>query len=114
MDIVAYHDTRRPDWYEAGALRGELEAVRQVAGRSIPIYLQEPMPFRKFHPDCGHGESPKVGVARQAVKHARDQGAAAWTFHTRQSFDLRRRTLLAILQDDPEQMAELEAVAQIQ
>jgi hypothetical protein len=69
------------------------------------------MPFRKFHPACGHGEWPKAGYARRAAVEARQHGAAAWTFHTRQSFDLRRRTLVEILKADAEQRAELEAIS---
>ncbi len=112
MDVVAYHDSREDDWHEPAAAVRQLEAVRRgIAPAEKPIYFQEPMPFRKFHPDCGHGEWPRSGAARRAVEHARRNGAAAWTFHTRQSFDLRRRTLVAILEDDPDQKAELEAVS---
>ena len=110
MDVVAYHDSREDDWHQAGAIREQLDKIRQTVPGAKPIYLQEPMPFRKFHPDCGHGEWPRPAHARHAASHARGQGAAAWTFHTRQSFDLRSRTLEAILDADPQQKAELEAV----
>jgi hypothetical protein len=110
MDVVAYHDSREDDWHQAGAIRQQLDKIRQTAAGAKPIYLQEPTPFRKFHPDCGHGEWPRPTHARHAASHARSQGAAAWTFHTRQSFDLRSRTLLEILGADPEQKSELEAV----
>jgi hypothetical protein len=112
MDVVAYHDSREDDWSEPAAAARQLESVRRKTGPAEkPIYLQEPMPFRKFHPDCGHSEWPRAGAARRAAAHARQNGAAAWTFHTRQSFDLRRRPLVEILEDDPEQKAELEAVS---
>ena len=110
MSVVAYHDSREEDWHEAAAARRQLDAVRQTKASRKPIYLQEPMPFRKFHPGCGHGEWPRPGYARRAASHARHHGAAAWTFHTRQSFDLRTQTLLEILKGDPEQKAELDAI----
>jgi hypothetical protein len=111
MDVVAYHDSREEDWHHPAAARTQLDEIRtRTAASPKPIYLQEPMPFRKFHPECGHGEAPRPGLARQAMRHARDHGAAAWTFHTRQSFDLRERPLVQIVEGDPEQKAELEAV----
>ena len=110
MDVVAYHDGRGDDWHQAGAVLRQLDEIRRTVPAGKPVYLQEPMPFRKFHPDCGHGEWPRPADARRAASHARQHGAAAWTFHTRQSFDLRSRTLSEILDADPEQKAELEAV----
>jgi hypothetical protein len=114
MSVVAYHDSRDDDWYEVAAARRQLDAVRAQTGNqtaSKPIYLQEPMPFRKFHTACGHGEWPRPGFARRAASAARQAGAAAWTFHTRQSFDLRSRTLAEILEGDSDQKAELEAIS---
>jgi hypothetical protein len=112
MDVVAYHDSREEDWHQAAAAKAQMDAVRRRTDtRPKPIYLQEPMPFRKFHPACGHGEWPRPGFARRAADEARRHGAAAWTFHTRQSFDLRNRTLVEILKADPEQQAELEAIS---
>jgi hypothetical protein len=115
MTITAYHDGRDSGWSEGATARAEIEAVRARAGPAVkPIYYQEPMPFRKFRTDCGHGEWPRPGHARLAARHARQHGAAAWTFHTRQSFDLRERSLLQLLEADPEQKAELEAVAAVE
>jgi hypothetical protein len=114
MSVVAYHDSRDDDWYEPVAARRQLDAVRArtaIKTANKPIYLQEPMPFRKFHPACGHGEWPRSGFARRAASAARQAGAAAWTFHTRQSFDLRSRTLVEILKDDSDQQDELEAIS---
>jgi hypothetical protein len=114
MSVVAYHDARDDDWSEPAAAQRQLDAVRtQTRNKTAnkPIYLQEPMPFRKFHPECGHGEWPRRGFARRAASAARQAGAAAWTFHTRQSFDLRGRTLVEILEGDPDQKAELEAIS---
>jgi hypothetical protein len=110
MDVVAYHDTRERDWHQAEAIRRQLDEIRRSVPAGKPVYLQEPMPFRKFHPDCGHGEWPRPADARRAASHASHHGAAAWTFHTRQTFDLRERPLVQILESDPEQKAELEAV----
>lgn len=109
MTIVAYHDSRESRWSEAATVRAAIEAIRARA--AAPVYYQEPMPFRKFRGTCGHGEWPRPGHARAAARHARQHGAAAWTFHTRQSFDLRERSLLELLEADPEQKVELEAAA---
>jgi hypothetical protein len=115
MTVAAYHDGRDSRWFEAAAAKGEMQAVRARAGvPAKPIYYQEPMPFRKFRGNCGHGEWPRTGHARLAARHARQHGAAAWTFHTRQSFDLRERSLLELLEADPEQKAELEATAAVE
>jgi len=115
MTVTAYHDGRDARWHEAATARAEIEAVRAAAAPAVkPIYYQEPMAFRKFRDTCGHGEWPRSGHARRAARHARQHGAAAWTFHTRQSFDLRERSLVELLNADPEQKAELEAVAALQ
>jgi hypothetical protein len=114
MTVMAYHDGREDRWSEGATARAEIAAVRARAGPATPIYFQEPMPFRKFRSDCGHGEWPRPGHARRAARHAREHGAAAWTFHTRQSFDLRERSLLRLLEADPEQKAELEAAAAVE
>jgi hypothetical protein len=113
MTVTAYHDGRESRWSEAATARAEIEMVKARAGAK-PIYYQEPMPFRKFRSNCGHGEWPRPGHARLAARHASQHGAAAWTFHTRQSFDLRERSLLQLLEADPEQKAELEAAAAVE
>ena len=97
MDVVAYHDSREDDWHEAG---GGASGSSKRSGAGLrragkPVYFQEPMPFRKFHPTAvtASGRGPARRGARRAMRGA--TGAAAWTFHTRQSFDLRSRTLVA-------------------
>ena len=89
MSAVAYHDGREPGWESrvpqvVGALR--------VSG--LPVYLQEPQAWNSGLRICERTE----GVNREsdgnpehfrtAVTNAKSAGAAAWTFHTRQSFRL--------------------------
>jgi hypothetical protein len=114
MHVVAFHDSRDDSWHDEAVIERQLHDVRAaIAPATKPVYFQEPRPFRIFAPGCGHGEWPRVGYARQAAGRAARHGAAAWTFHTRQSFDLSRRSLKAILDQDPEQKAELEAATAV-
>jgi hypothetical protein len=111
MNTVAYHDPRNSDWFEATTAQTQFSNIRIAIGQPIkPIYYQEPMPFRPCADGSGISQDPTVGHARLAAKHAKQYGAAAWTFHTRQSFTLAGRSLSAILQSDANQKAELEAI----
>jgi len=120
-DVVAHHDDRNPaSWFSSDAILRQLNAIRTSLGQSVkPIYLQEPMPFANYDArpvaqgGCGnqqHDSAP--GHARSSAQSAKRHGAAAWTFHTRQSFNLGAASLKAILSlpAHASQKAELEAV----
>jgi hypothetical protein len=110
MNVLAYHDARTGDWYTSAVLRKRLDAIRGAMSPGVkPIYFQEPMPFRLFN-GCGHSYDAAPKHARQAAQNARRWGAAAWTFHTRQSFGLAASTLLNALKADPLQKAEVDAL----
>lgn len=89
MSAVAYHDGREPGW-EARVS----QVVAALKPTGLPIYLQEPQAWNSGLRICERTE----GVNREsdgdpehfrtAVTNARSSGAAAWTFHTRQSFRL--------------------------
>ena len=89
MSAVAYHDGREPGWESrVPQLVGALRAT------GLPVYLQEPQAWNSGLRICERTE----GVNREsdgnpehfrtAVANAKSSGAAAWTFHTRQSFRL--------------------------
>ena len=120
-DVVAYHDARSPaSWFSNDAILGQLNAIRASLGPSVkPMYLQEPMPFANYdgrpvsEGGCGNQQHDSAqGHARSAAQFAKRHGAAAWTFHTRQSFNLGGSSLKAILSQPAHavQKAELEAV----
>lgn len=89
MSAVAYHDGRERGWEaRVPAVVDALKASGQ------PVYLQEPQAWNSGLRICERTE----GVNREsdgdperfrtAVANAKSAGAAAWTFHTRQSFRL--------------------------
>jgi hypothetical protein len=89
MSAVAYHDGREPGWETRVT-----EVVSKLRSAGVPVYLQEPQAWNSGLRICERTE----GVNREsdgepehfrlAVAQARAAGAAAWTFHTRQSFRL--------------------------
>jgi hypothetical protein len=110
MDFVAFHDGRdRSSWFTRTAIDRHLADIRAGAGPGLPVYFQEPMPFAPSR--CGGIFDGAPDHARQAAVNAMAAGAAAWTFHTRQSFDLATQRLVDWLAADPAQKAALEAVA---
>jgi hypothetical protein len=86
---IAYHDGREPGW-EARVP----QVVSALRAAQVPVYLQEPQAWNSALRICERTE----GVNREsdgnpvhfrtAVANAKSSGAAAWTFHTRQSFRL--------------------------
>ena len=96
--------TRR-SWFSSDAILGQLNAIRASLGQTVkPIYLQEPMPFANYDArpvaqgGCGNQQHDSAeGHARGAAQFAKRHGAAAWTFHTRQSFNLGPSSFKAIL-----------------
>ena len=89
MSAVAYHDPREADW---AARVPAVVANLRAAG--MPVYLQEPQAWNSGLSICGSVEGKgkdadgDANHFRTAVRNARAAGAAAWTFHTRQSFRL--------------------------
>lgn len=83
--VAAYHDPRGTDWFAADTVTAVVAGVR--AEVSQPVYLQEPMPFGTACANQVHDDDPAHHAeARRAAERA---GAAAWTFHTRVTFDLK-------------------------
>jgi hypothetical protein len=92
--VAAYHDPRGTDWFTPDAVARQVRAVRNVVAQ--PVYLQEPMPASSV---CeGQLVDRDMAHFRSAVASARESGAAAWTFHTRTTFDLVNQSLVEKLQ----------------
>jgi hypothetical protein len=77
------------DWWTAEAIEGAIRQAQAGMGQPyLPVHLQEPRPFSTI---CGKGASsadPVLDHHAAAASHAKLYGAAAWTFHTRTTFDL--------------------------
>lgn len=92
--LAAYHDPRGPEWFTHATVSGVVDAVRRAAAQ--PVYLQEPMPWGTVCEGQVHDES--TAHHRTALEAARESGAAAWTFHTRLTFDLSKEPLAVKVQ----------------
>lgn len=84
VDIVGWHESRNPWQFDA------MDAlVRRAKGETAkPIYMGEPAILEG-------GMTVESFVT--AIAKAKAGGAAAWTFHTRQGFDLSRKPLKDLL-----------------
>jgi len=77
IDCFAPHLGRTANWAaRTGPRVQHIVQLMQTLGHRIPIYLQEEA--RRRH----SGLNPTAEEFFQAAKAARDNGAAAWTFHT--------------------------------
>jgi hypothetical protein len=95
---AAYHDPRERNWYGADTARRIVAAVRTSLGKAVqPVYLQEPMPWGTVCPRQDNDPDPAHFTA--ALANARSAGAAAWTLHTRVTFDLKSRSLVSKLNE---------------
>ncbi|HUR35320.1 MAG TPA: hypothetical protein VM032_16060 [Vicinamibacterales bacterium] len=91
--IAAYHDPRGSDWFARNTIARHVQGVKSLVRQ--PVYLQEPMPAATV---CA-AQVVDRDMAHQAraLDAARDAGAAAWTFHTRSTFDLAGTSLVGKL-----------------
>jgi hypothetical protein len=95
---AAYHDPRERDWFGAATAQRVVDRVRGSLGPTVqPIYLQEPMAWGTVCPRQDNDPDPAHFAA--ALANARGAGAAAWTLHTRVTFDLKSRSLVSKLND---------------
>jgi hypothetical protein len=106
--VAAYHDPRVEGWFEAATIGRAVEQIRTVT--TAPIYFQEPMPWTRLCPGQVRDQVPSHFAA--AAANAKAKGAAAWTFHTRLTFDLTGGDLKTLLTAPAEaaQKQELESL----
>lgn len=113
LPVLAYHEARdKETWYTAEQAKRVVGALQAGLGHArVPIYLQEPMAVATLCPPrCGPGDWDSGRLhARDAARAAQRFGAAAWTFHTRSTFDLASISFVGRLQADPAQKAALDA-----
>jgi hypothetical protein len=103
--VAAYHDPRARDWFTNEAVVRQVRGVSTLVGQ--PVSLQEPMPASTV---CdGQIVDRDMTHFTQALDAARRSGAAAWTFHTRSTFDLSRESFVEKL-DAPAATAERQAI----
>jgi len=107
--VAAYHDPRGYDWFTDEAVARQVRGVRALVRQ--PVYLQEPMPASSVCEGQLVDRDPAhFARARDA---ARRSGAAAWTFHTRTTFDLSGRSLVQKLAE-PAAEVERRAIEQLE
>jgi hypothetical protein len=82
LDVTAFHESRRADWYTAGFYTPMIATLRSN-GR--PAYLQEPNSTR----DPTYQSNDRAEYFMQAIANAKLAGAAAWCFHTLVGVDWR-------------------------
>jgi hypothetical protein len=75
LDVTAFHEGRRSDWYTLGFYSGVISTLRSN-GR--PAYLQETNSTR----DPTYQSNDRSDYFLQAIANAKLSGAAAWCFHT--------------------------------
>jgi hypothetical protein len=95
LDFAAAHGNRLPTWYTGSVISDLITATRNASHpESKPVYLQEPHPFAA---GCRAGDdsAPEPFHYRQAASNAKVHGAAAFTFHSRTTFDLATGTYYA-------------------
>jgi hypothetical protein len=113
FDYVAYHDHRNSDWHSGEAISTQLNDLRNgLQSARKPVYFQEPTPWDRA-PECPENSpgDPTVGHASDAATSAERHGAAAWTFHTRSTFNLRSTSFVDRLTRDPNQKKALEQLS---
>lgn len=115
LPVAAYHESRDPEeWFTDKYIGRIIGALRTGLGAAkVPVYLQEPTAIATMCPPrcLEHDWDDDPAHAREAARAAERAGAAAWTFHTRSTFDLANTSFKARLEADPRQRAAFESVA---
>ncbi|NUM55284.1 MAG: hypothetical protein HUU46_16685 [Candidatus Hydrogenedentes bacterium] len=93
VDIVGWHESRNPWQFDA------MDAlVKRARGATTkPIYMGEPALLE---------DGLTVESVITAVTKAKAGGAAAWTFHTRNGFDLSKQSLVESMTEPERRFAE--------
>ena len=82
LDVIAFHELQKTDWHSSTA-----SIVEGLKVGGVPIYLQE----MARAPDRGvrcTRDTPEMNPFVQALRKAKEAGAAAWTLHTAAAFRL--------------------------
>jgi hypothetical protein len=104
LDVAAFHEDQRQGWH------GETAAnVRALAASARPVYLQEMARAPDRGVDCI--APPGSNALIDAVRAAKQAGAAAWTFHTDAGFRLDREQFQDEIRGCAQERAFLDALA---
>jgi hypothetical protein len=88
LDLLALHDPRREgSWFRRNTIADLVAKARDVPGRALPLYFQEPTAWGTRSDD-----DEVVAHFLEAAGSAERAGAAAWTFHQRVGFNLERES----------------------
>jgi hypothetical protein len=119
LDVAGVHPPRSPSstWYTDTVIEKAIDDARDgmndggIASPYRPVYLQEPMPFSDFDgPGCAQTNDDNRDHHADAVGFAKANGAAAYTFHTRLTFNLATQTYLSKLGSAASEQNALEAI----
>ncbi len=89
FDILAFHDERVSGWQTYSAISTDVGTIRAYP-TSMPIVYDEPTAYCSGNVPytCRTEDDSDLSHFVDAAKNAKKSGIAAWTFHTRQGFDL--------------------------
>ncbi len=82
LDVIAFHELQKTGWHNSTA-----STVQALKVGGVPIYLQEMARAPDRGVRCAK-ETPEVNPFVEAMRKAKEAGAAAWTLHTSAGFRL--------------------------
>lgn len=82
LDVIAFHELQQADWHNSTS-----STVQALKVGGVPIYLQEMARAPDRGVTCAK-ETPEVNPFVEAMRKAKEAGAAAWTLHTSAGFRL--------------------------
>ncbi|HKY21488.1 MAG TPA: cellulase family glycosylhydrolase [Vicinamibacterales bacterium] len=98
LDVAGVHPPRTPfsSWYTNATISNAIAAARDgmddsgISAPYKPVYIQEPMPISGFYDGSTtcYTHDPSGSHHNAAAVHAKENGAAAYTLHTRSAFKL--------------------------
>lgn len=109
LDVVAHHEPREDDWWEADTATtvvGGLRWMPSGASSPKPVYLQEPRPYKHTAELCEKSEqsdtsTDRAAHQRSALINAKAAGAAAWLFHIEHGFVLKNSSFVSNINAEP-------------
>ena len=82
LDVIAFHELQKTDWHSRTA-----SIVQDLKVGGVPVYLQEMARAPDRGVRCAR-DTPELNPFVQAMRKAKEAGAAAWTLHTGAAFRL--------------------------
>jgi hypothetical protein len=82
LDVIAFHELQKTDWHNS-----TMSTVQALKVAGVPIYLQEMARAPDRGVRCAR-DTPEMNPFVEAMRKAKEAGAAAWTLHTGAAFRL--------------------------